>query len=202
MPTEQLCEEAVNRVIRSSLYPPEQKERLRASVMKVICGALTINSAANMYGLPSSTVHPYVHRVRAALGDDCPPQALGPTPHVYSFSGAQSEWTYRLVRQICTRFSCRQASCHATGRAVHVGQGHTTCRAHKRSDDTRQLGWEQCRYGCQLEERADRSGAGRCNRVRASQVQFVWRGRSEEVVRGCSYGSSMGFMQTLGHIQK
>ena len=48
-----LCVEAVNRVIRSSLYPPEQKERLRNSVNEVILGSLTINAAANKFGLVS-----------------------------------------------------------------------------------------------------------------------------------------------------
>jgi hypothetical protein len=80
MSQDEMCKEAVMRVIRSSLYPPEQKERLRSSILKVINGEMTINAAANMFGLPSSTVHPYVHRVRAALGDNCPPQAMGPTP--------------------------------------------------------------------------------------------------------------------------
>lgn len=32
-----------------------------------------------MMQLPSSTVHPYVHRARSALGVLLPPQASGPT---------------------------------------------------------------------------------------------------------------------------
>uniref|UniRef100_A0A914XFP5 HTH psq-type domain-containing protein n=1 Tax=Plectus sambesii TaxID=2011161 RepID=A0A914XFP5_9BILA len=75
-----LIEEAVDNACKSSLYPGPQKERLREAVMLVIRGDMTINAAANMKQLPSSTVHPYVHRARAALGADLPPQATGPTP--------------------------------------------------------------------------------------------------------------------------
>ena len=55
-----------------------------------------------MYGLPSSTVHPYVHRVRAALGDNCPPQAGSQQPHIYSFDGQTSE----IGQVVLRNFSC------------------------------------------------------------------------------------------------
>lgn len=35
MTQEEMCREAIDRVVRSSLYPPEQKDRLRKAVSKV-----------------------------------------------------------------------------------------------------------------------------------------------------------------------
>uniref|UniRef100_A0A0N5ATE8 HTH psq-type domain-containing protein n=1 Tax=Syphacia muris TaxID=451379 RepID=A0A0N5ATE8_9BILA len=67
---------------------PDDTERMLAieQGVKDICassivvrGELTINAASNMMQLPSSTVHPYVHRARSALGALLPPQASGPT---------------------------------------------------------------------------------------------------------------------------
>ncbi len=65
----------VARAIRNSQYPPEQKLHLQWAIIRVVRGDMMINAAANVYQLPSSTVHPYVHRARSALGPACPPQA-------------------------------------------------------------------------------------------------------------------------------
>ena len=167
---EALCEEAVNRVIRSSLYPPEQKDRLRNSVNKVISGAMTINAAANLYGLPSSTVHPYVHRVRAALGDDCPPQAVGPTPHIYNFNGQKSAlytWLHCLPTLLLSSNVGRRFSNELV---VHVGEGHPSRRAHVVHDGG-------------SAEAADRPGEGRRHCLRACEIIVIRGIGAQEVVR-------------------
>lgn len=46
---------------------------------RVVRGECTVNAAANVMQLPSSTLHPYVHKARTSLGLLLPPQASGPT---------------------------------------------------------------------------------------------------------------------------
>uniref|UniRef100_A0A0M3HTD0 HTH psq-type domain-containing protein n=1 Tax=Ascaris lumbricoides TaxID=6252 RepID=A0A0M3HTD0_ASCLU len=65
---------------------PNDKKRMEAidrcveDVCKpVVRGECTVNAAANVMQLPSSTLHPYVHKARTSLGLLLPPQASGPT---------------------------------------------------------------------------------------------------------------------------
>ncbi|VDM45982.1 unnamed protein product [Toxocara canis] len=66
-------------VCKPSLYSAEQKEKLHKAISMVVRGERTVNAAANIMQLPSSTLHPYVHKARVALGSLLPPQASGPT---------------------------------------------------------------------------------------------------------------------------
>uniref|UniRef100_A0A915AEZ4 HTH psq-type domain-containing protein n=1 Tax=Parascaris univalens TaxID=6257 RepID=A0A915AEZ4_PARUN len=75
--------EAIDRcvedVCKPSLYSSEQKEKLHKAILMVVRGECTVNAAANVMQLPSSTLHPYVHKARTSLGLLLPPQASGPT---------------------------------------------------------------------------------------------------------------------------
>ncbi|KAM3725627.1 Vacuolar membrane protease [Dirofilaria immitis] len=68
-------EKCVNDVCRFSHYPALQKEALRKAVTMVIRGECSVSGAASIMELPTSTVHPYVHRARAALEAFLPQQA-------------------------------------------------------------------------------------------------------------------------------
>uniref|UniRef100_A0A8R1TTS8 Uncharacterized protein n=1 Tax=Onchocerca volvulus TaxID=6282 RepID=A0A8R1TTS8_ONCVO len=68
-------EKCVNDVCRCSHYPALQKEALRKAVAMVLRGEYSVSGAASIMELPTSTVHPYVHRARAALETFLPQQA-------------------------------------------------------------------------------------------------------------------------------
>ncbi|VDO31767.1 unnamed protein product, partial [Onchocerca flexuosa] len=68
-------EKCVNDVCRFSHYPALQKEALRKAVAMVLRGEYSVSGAASIMELPTSTVHPYVHRARAALETFLPQQA-------------------------------------------------------------------------------------------------------------------------------
>uniref|UniRef100_A0A1I8EJU1 HTH psq-type domain-containing protein n=2 Tax=Wuchereria bancrofti TaxID=6293 RepID=A0A1I8EJU1_WUCBA len=65
----------VNEVYRFSHYPALQEEALHKAVAMVIRGEYSVSGAASIMELPASTVHPYVHRARAALEIFLPQQA-------------------------------------------------------------------------------------------------------------------------------
>uniref|UniRef100_A0A915Q6M1 Uncharacterized protein n=1 Tax=Setaria digitata TaxID=48799 RepID=A0A915Q6M1_9BILA len=67
-------EKCVNDVCRFSHYPALQKEALRKAVSMVIRGEYSVSGAASIMNLPTSTVHPYVHRARTVLETFLPQQ--------------------------------------------------------------------------------------------------------------------------------
>uniref|UniRef100_A0A0R3RSZ5 HTH psq-type domain-containing protein n=1 Tax=Elaeophora elaphi TaxID=1147741 RepID=A0A0R3RSZ5_9BILA len=68
-------EKCVNDVCRFSHYPALQQEALRKAVAMVIRGEYSVSGAASVMELPTSAVHPYVHRARAVLETLLPQQA-------------------------------------------------------------------------------------------------------------------------------
>ncbi|KAK6110843.1 hypothetical protein QQG55_41330 [Brugia pahangi] len=68
-------EKCANEVHRFSHYPALQEEALHKAIAMVIRGEYSVSGAASIMELPTSTVHPYVHRVRAALEIFLPQQA-------------------------------------------------------------------------------------------------------------------------------
>uniref|UniRef100_A0AC35G2M6 HTH psq-type domain-containing protein n=1 Tax=Panagrolaimus sp. PS1159 TaxID=55785 RepID=A0AC35G2M6_9BILA len=66
--TEEEIQEAIKQVISNSTYSGIQRESLTKALHDSICGKTTLTLAATNYGIPFSTIHPYMKKLQIKFG--------------------------------------------------------------------------------------------------------------------------------------
>lgn len=71
--TDQEIADAIDTVLRTSIYTGSSRELMVSAINDTVHGRMSLTQAAAKFGIPFSTIHPYVKKLRQRLGLAAPP---------------------------------------------------------------------------------------------------------------------------------
>lgn len=71
--TDQEIADAIDTVLRTSIYTGSSRELMVNAINDTVHGRMSLTQAAAKFGIPFSTIHPYVKKLRQRLGLAAPP---------------------------------------------------------------------------------------------------------------------------------